>query len=62
MDLIELFDERAAIRQYDAGMSRAQAEWATYQDFRQRFGRENLPQSLHQAASAAANLLLKETK
>ena len=37
-ELIELYDERAAIREHDGGMSREQAEEAAYYDLRRIVG------------------------
>lgn len=39
-ELIEIFEERAAIRQYDGGMERKQAEQAAYFDWRKIVGKE----------------------
>lgn len=38
LDLIELYEERAAIREYDGGMTREQAEEAAYYDWRKLVG------------------------
>lgn len=39
-ELIEIFEERAAIREYEAGMSRSDAEKAAYFDWRKIVGKE----------------------
>ena len=39
-DILELWHERAAIMEYDAGMSRTEAERAAYFDLRRCYGRE----------------------
>lgn len=36
--LLDLFEERSAIRQYDGGMSRHEAEIAAYWDVRRQIG------------------------
>lgn len=38
-ELIEIYEERAAIREYDGGMSRKEAERAAYFDWRKIVGR-----------------------
>jgi len=37
--LIELFDERAAIKQYCGGMTKADAEWESYLEIKKLVGR-----------------------
>jgi hypothetical protein len=46
MDLVELFEERAAIFQYDAGLPRAEAEKRAYFELRRQFGREAIPEEI----------------
>lgn len=38
-DLIEIYEERAAVREHDGGMSRQEAERAAYWDWRKIVGR-----------------------
>lgn len=45
-ELIELYDEMAAIREYDGGMERREAEQAAYWEFRRLVGRERVPKSV----------------
>ena len=42
-DLLELFHERAAIRQYDGGLTRIEAERLAYFELRNKYGREAIP-------------------
>jgi hypothetical protein len=57
MDLMELFHERAAIREHDGKQSRATAEWEAYQEMRRIYGKANLPTEIHEIALAAARKL-----
>jgi hypothetical protein len=43
VNLLELFHERAAIREHEGKQSRATAEWETYQEMRRIYGKANLP-------------------
>jgi hypothetical protein len=46
-DLIELWEERAAIREFDGGMTREAAEKAAYWDVKNMLGREvKMPESI----------------
>lgn len=45
-ELIELYEEMAAIREYDGGMDRREAEQAAYWDLRKLVGRERVPESV----------------
>jgi len=50
-ELIEIFDERAAIREYDAGMSRSDAEKAAYFDWRKIVGKDvKVPDEIRKVA------------
>ena len=42
-DHLELFHERAAIREYDGGLPRAEAERLAYLELRNKYGREAIP-------------------
>jgi hypothetical protein len=57
LDLLELFHERAAIREHDGKQSRATAEWETYQEMRRIYGKANLPLEIHEIARKAAGML-----
>ncbi|MCR9295432.1 MAG: hypothetical protein NXI32_22165 [bacterium] len=47
-ELIEMFEERAAIREYDANFSREVAEKIALADMRKMFGKDfQLPQARH---------------
>lgn len=39
-ELIEIYEERAAIREFDGGLSRHEAEIAAYEDWRQIVGKK----------------------
>ena len=43
IDILELFHERAAIREYEASLPRAEAERLAYLELRNKFGREAIP-------------------
>jgi hypothetical protein len=46
-DLIELWEERAAIREFDGGMTRDRAEQAAYWDVKNMLGRSvKMPESI----------------
>jgi len=45
-DLLELFHERAAIFQYDAGLSRPESEKRAYFELRRIYGREAIPEEV----------------
>jgi hypothetical protein len=46
-DLIELWEERAAIREFDGGMTREAAEKAAYWDVKNMLGRKvKMPESI----------------
>lgn len=45
-ELIELYEEMAAIREYDGGMSRREAEQAAYWELRKLVGREMVPKAV----------------
>lgn len=47
-ELIELYDEMAAIREYDGGMERREAEQAAYWELRKLVGRERVPESVRE--------------
>jgi hypothetical protein len=42
-DQREFFEERAAMREYEGGLSRRQAEWAAWSDTLQHFARLQQP-------------------
>ena len=46
MDLLELFNERASILQYDAGLPREEAEKRAYFELRRIYGREAIPEEV----------------
>ena len=46
MDILELFHERAAIREYDGGLSRVDAERKAYFELRNLYGREAIPKEV----------------
>lgn len=51
-ELIEIFEERAAIREYDAGISRSEAEKAAYFDWRKIVGdKVKVPEEIRKLAS-----------
>lgn len=51
-ELIEIFEERAAIREYEAGMSRSEAEKAAYFDWRKIVGdKVKVPEEIRKLAS-----------
>ena len=66
MDLLELFHERAAIREYDGGFPRAEAERLAYWELRNKFGREAIPKEivdiLKLSLSAGSEILSKLDK
>lgn len=45
-ELIELFNERAAVREYDGGMRRKEAEQAAYWDVKKLVGEVKLPREI----------------
>jgi hypothetical protein len=57
MNLLELYQERAAILEHEAKMSLAAAEWEAYQEMRRIYGRDNLPEEVHKIAREAAGKL-----
>ena len=46
MDLLELFNERAAILEFDAGLPRAEAEKRAYFELRRIYGRQAIPEEV----------------
>jgi hypothetical protein len=53
-ELIEIFDERAAIREFDGGLSRSQAEVEAYKDWRKIVGRSvPAPQQIQEVVTKA---------
>ncbi len=56
-DLVELFDERSAIMEHEAKLTRAKAEWEAYQEMRRIYGKANLPVEIHEIARKAASKL-----
>ncbi len=46
--VLELFEERAAIREFCGGQTRLEAEHGAYWDVRKIFGRERIPKQLHE--------------
>jgi hypothetical protein len=50
-DLIELWEERAAIREFDGGMTREAAEQAAYWEWRKRFGKVKVPDVIRESVS-----------
>ena len=57
INLLELYHERVAIRQFDGGEPQHLAEWSAYQELRQIYGKTNLPQEIHEIARKAADKL-----
>jgi hypothetical protein len=57
MDLLEIYQERAAILEHEAKLPRAEAEWEAYQEMRRIYGRDNLPEQIHKIARKAATRL-----
>ena len=53
--ITEWFEERAAIREYEGGMTRSEAEHFAYWDARREFGKENMPKEMHERYLAAYN-------
>jgi hypothetical protein len=49
-DLIELYEERAAIMEFDGGMTREAAEKAAYWDWRKQFGNVVVPAAIREKA------------
>ena len=47
-ELIELYEEMAAIREFDGGMDSREAEQAAYWDLRKLVGRERVPESVRE--------------
>lgn len=47
-ELIDLYEEMAAIREYDGGKGRREAEQAAYWDLRKLVGREMVPESVRE--------------
>jgi hypothetical protein len=45
-DLLELFHERAAIIEFDAGLPREEAEKRAYFELRRIYGREAIPEEV----------------
>lgn len=54
-DIIELFHERAAILEYDAGYARPEAEKRAYFELRNRFGREAIPKEVLEIVKGCAS-------
>lgn len=57
MDLLELFNERAAIMEHEAKLPRAKAEWAAFVEMRQIYGRDKIPDEVKAIARKAAEEL-----
>ena len=56
-DILELWHERAAIMQYDGGMTRAEAERAAYFDLRRCYGPKWVaPLEIREAMNVCRNL------
>lgn len=53
-ELTELFHERAAIIEYDAGYARPEAEKRAYFELRNRFGREAIPKEVIEIVKGCA--------
>jgi len=51
-DLIELFQERAAIMEYDGKLERSKAEWLAFVEMRRLYGRD-LPEEVNAVAAKA---------
>jgi len=49
-DLIELYEERAAIMEFDGGMTREAAEKAAYWDWRKQVGNVVVPAAIREKA------------
>ncbi len=47
-ELIELYEERAAIMEYDGGLTRREAEQAAYWELRKLVGREGVPERVRE--------------
>jgi hypothetical protein len=52
-ELVELFEERAGILEFEAKMSRTKAEYEAAMELRRRYGRDNLPMIVREIGNAA---------
>jgi hypothetical protein len=53
IDFVELFNERAGILEFEAGMSRPKAEYEAALELRKRYGLQNLPMVIREIGNAA---------
>ena len=48
IDFVELFNERAGILEFEAGMSRAKAEYEASMELRRLYGVDNIPKVIRE--------------
>jgi hypothetical protein len=53
MDLLELYEERAGVMEYEAGMGRRDAERRAFADLLKRYGPEGIPEEVYEVVRKA---------